>query len=170
MLITPEYRELNRQLHNDMPNYGVSGFRYVEVVRTLSQWGRLSVLDYGAGKCILSKSLGPAYHVTNYDPCIEGIDTPPQPHDIVACTDVMEHVEPDCVDAVLKHIRSLARKTTFFVISVKPAQKTLADGRNAHISLHPFEWWEERIKAAGFDPVEKFDDAEGFHTFGLICH
>jgi hypothetical protein len=45
----------------------------------------------------------------------------------------------------------------------------LADGRNAHISLYPIDWWLEKIRNAGFEVVEKFDDAETFNTFGLIC-
>lgn len=169
MLITPEYRDLNRKLHQDNKSYGVSGVRYTDVVRPLSDWGRLSILDYGAGRCTLSQALGPAYRITDYDPCIEGLDAPPTPHDVVVCTDVMEHVEPDCVDSVLKHIRTLALQKAFFVISVVPAQKVLADGRNAHISLHPFPWWLDRIEAAGFTPLEKYDDAEDCNTFGLIC-
>lgn len=169
MLISNEYRELNRKLHQDMPHYGVSGGRYVDVVRPLAEWGRLSICDFGCGKCMLSKALGPAYRVTNYDPCIEGLDTPPDPHDVVVCTDVMEHVEPDCVDNVLAYIRRLALTKAFFVISVVPAQKVLADGRNAHISMRPFPWWLDRIEAAGFTAIEKYDDADGFNSFGLIC-
>jgi len=169
MLITPEYKELNRQLHQTNPVYGVSGFRYVEGARHLSQWGRLPILDYGCGKAVLSKKLGPAYRVTNYDPCIEGLDTPPEPHDVVFCTDVMEHVEHDCIMPVLRDIRRLTKKVAYFVISTKPAQKTLADGRNAHISLHPADWWIERIKEAGFIVAEVHDDAEDNLTFGAIC-
>lgn len=169
MFITPEYRELNRRLHQDNPAYGISGARYVEVARELSNWGRLSILDYGCGKAILSQHLGPAYRVTNYDPCIEGLDTPPEPHDVVFCTDVMEHVEGEFIMDVLKDVRRLALKVAFFVISVEPAQKTLADGRNAHISLHPRAWWIERIKEAGFEVLNVIDDAEGYMTFGAIC-
>lgn len=169
MLITPEYKELNRQLHHDKPEYGVSGFRYVEVAREISQWGRLPILDYGCGKAVLSKCLGPAYRVTNYDPCIEGLDAPPEPHDVVMCTDVMEHVEPECIMPVLKDIRRLTKRVVFFVISTSPAQKFLADGRNAHISLHPRDWWLDRIREAGFEIVEAHDDDEGYLTFGAIC-
>lgn len=169
MLITPEYRELNRKLHETNPVYGVSGFRYVDAARDISRWGRRAILDYGCGKAVLSEKLGPAYRVTNYDPCIEGLDTPPEPHDVVMCTDVMEHVEPDCVMPVLKDIRRLTLKVAFFVISTQPAQKVLADGRNAHISLHPVSWWVERLKEAGFEIVELIDDEEGHLTFGALC-
>jgi hypothetical protein len=169
MLITPEYKALQKQLHAEAPHYGVSGQRYTEIVREISHWGRLPILDWGAGKCTLAQALGPAYRVTNYDPCIEGLDTPPEPHDVVTCTDVMEHIEPEFIRATLAELRRLTKKCILFVISIQPAQKVLADGRNAHISLYPVETWLDMIRAAGFEIVEKFDDGEGFNTFGLIC-
>jgi 2-polyprenyl-3-methyl-5-hydroxy-6-metoxy-1,4-benzoquinol methylase len=168
MLITPEYRELNRKLHATNPVYGVSGFRYVDAARRLSQWGRLDILDYGCGKAVLAEKLGPAYRVTNYDPCIEGLDTPPEPHDVVMCTDVMEHVEPEFIMPVLKDIRRLTREFAFFVVSTEPAQKVLEDGRNAHISLHPPKWWLERMEEAGFEVLETIDDDGKHLTFGAV--
>lgn len=169
MLITPEYLKLQKQLHAEAPHYGVSGQRYTDIIRGMSDWGRLPILDYGAGKCTLAQALGPAYRVTNYDPCIEGLDTPPEPHDVVACTDVMEHVEPQYIRPMLAELRRLTLKRILFVISVVEAQKTLADGRNAHISIYPREWWLDAMKDAGFTVVNIFDDAEGCNTFGALC-
>lgn len=168
-LITPEYLALQKQLHADFTNYGVSGQRYADIVRPVSEWGRLAILDYGAGKRTLAESLGPAYRVTSYDPCIEGMDTPPEPHPIVACTDVMEHIEPEFVTATLVELRRLTLRRILFVISVVPAQKILADGRNAHISIHPKDWWLDRIGEVDFGMIDVFDDAEGCNTFGAIC-
>lgn len=164
MLITPEYRELNRKLHQDNEHYGTSGQNWRNAVRELSEYGRLSILDWGAGKCTLAKSLGPAYRVTNYDPCIEGLDTPPEPHDLVVCGDVMEHVEPDLLNNVLSEVRRLARKRAFFVIGMKPARKTLADGRNAHLSLHSQEEWGAKLTAAGFEVLEQSNPEEKGHN------
>jgi hypothetical protein len=169
MLITPEYKALQKQLHDSNAKYGTSGANYADIVRQISDWGRLSILDYGAGRCTLSQALGPAFRVTNYDPCIEGLDTPPDPHPIVACTDVLEHIEPDLVDNVLADIRRLTLKRALLVICTRPAVKTLADGRNAHISLHPEEWWMERIKATGFEVTDHFEDKNAA-SFGVICN
>ena len=168
MLITPEYRELNRQLHQTNPEYGISGIRYIEPARHLSKWGRMAILDYGCGKAVLSQVLGPAYKVTNFDPCMEEYNNPPEPHDVVFCTDVMEHVEPECIIPVLKDIRRLTLKVAYFVIATHPAQKFLADGRNAHISLHPKEWWFERLNEVGFRITDHHEDP-GDLTFGAIC-
>lgn len=149
-IITDNYKDLNKQLHASNPEYGTSGARWREYVRNISNWGRSPILDFGCGKCTLSKSLGPAYKVTNYDPCVEGLDTPPEPHDVVVCSDVMEHVEPELVPNVLAEIRRLTKQKAFFVIGLTPAVKFLADGRNAHISLKSQAEWKDWIGAAGF--------------------
>jgi 2-polyprenyl-3-methyl-5-hydroxy-6-metoxy-1,4-benzoquinol methylase len=168
MLITPEYRELNRQLHNDNENYGTSGKHWRNAVRELSEHGRLNILDYGCGKQTLKEALGPAYRVTGYDPCIEGLDTPPEPHDVVVCGDVMEHVEPELVMNVLKEVRRLCKVRGLFVIGMQPAKKTLADGRNAHLSLHTQEEWVEKLTAAGFKVEEQSNPAEKGHNSWFV--
>lgn len=168
MLITPEYLALQKQLHESNETYGTSGARYADIVRQISKWGRLSILDYGCGKQTLAKALGPAYRVTNFDPCIPGLDEPPVPHPTVACTDVLEHIEPELVNNVLAELRRLTMGRALLVINTGPARKVLADGRNAHISMHPAEWWMERIKAAGFEITDHFEDKG--NTFGVICN
>lgn len=168
-MISETYRKLNADLHKSDENYGISGFRYVGLVRELSQWGRKRILDYGCGKAQLARFLGPAYKVTNYDPCIEGLDTPPEPHPIVVCTDVMEHIEPEFVDEVLKDLRRLTQELAFLSICSVPAVKVLADGRNAHLSQHPPQWWKDKLKAAGFEVVGSYDDDGNHNTFGVVC-
>ena len=59
----------------------------------------------------------------------------------------------DKVDAVVDHLGFLARGGLFVVISLVPTAKTLSDGRQAHISLHPAEWWADKL-AAHFRVVE----------------
>lgn len=170
MIITPEYRELNRRLHQDNEHYGTSGHHWRDAVRALSEYGRLSILDFGCGKQTLKASLGPAYRVTGYDPCIEGLDTPPEPHDVVVCGDVMEHVEPDLVMNVLKEIRRLCRVRALFVIGMTPAKKTLADGRNAHLSLHTQAEWVAKLSAAGFEVHEQSNpDEKGHNSWYVVA-
>lgn len=168
-LITEEYRVLNSALHEENEDYGISGHHWRDWARNLSDWGRMTILDYGCGKATLAKSLGPAYRVTNYDPCVPGLDAAPEPHDLVVCGDVMEHVEPECVDSVLSHIRKLAKHKAFFVIGMNPAIKVLADGRNAHLSLHPVKWWHDKLTEHGFT-VERFsEDGDTGHNSWFIC-
>ena len=140
-LITEEYRELNRQLHASRPDYGSYGHRWAEMVSDVAeQNGVTEVLDYGCGKGSLAKTV-PLLKVINYDPAVEGMDDLPEPADMVVCSDVLEHVEPELLDSVLDHIALLTLRVVIFVVSTRPAAKTLADGRNAHLTVQPVEWW-----------------------------
>lgn len=145
MKITPAYLELNRRLH-DQGEYGLSGGQWASTLVELSTVLKTrDVLDYGCGQRTLEKAL--PFPIRNYDPCIPGLDAPPAPADIVACTDVLEHIEPDCLDEVLDDLKRLVRKAGFFVIANRPARKVLEDGRNAHLIQQGFEWWRERLES-----------------------
>lgn len=140
-MISSEYREMNRALHKLHRGFGNRGDRWSKFVKEYE--GR-SVLDYGCGKGTLAKSL--TFPISEYDPAISGKDTEPVPHDVVVCTDVLEHIEPEHLDATLRHIRSLMAMNGFFVIATRPAKKILPDGRNAHLIVKAWPWWEERLR------------------------
>lgn len=156
MLITPEYLAQQKALHAG-GHYGTGGGDKAEAVRQACLWGRRPLLDYGAGQCKLAEALGPAYRVTNYDPCVVGLDTPPEPHYLVVCSDVLEHIEPECLGDVLRDIRRVTMDKALFFISTVPAFKTLPDGRNAHLIVQSKEWWHEQITAAGFHVMRSGD-------------
>ena len=143
MKITPEYLALNRELHA-RGNYGVSGARAAPTVLELADMlGTRDILDYGCGQRLLERTLG--FPIHNYDPCIPGLDSPAQPADLVVCTDVLEHVEPACLDEVLDDLQNLTLKVALLVIANRPAKKTLADGRNAHLIQEGRDWWLARL-------------------------
>lgn len=150
MLITESYIEQNRLLHASGVGYGTSGKLRAPGVRQLSDWGRKRILDYGCGAQTLAERLGPAYQVTAYDPAIEGLDAPPEPHPVVACTDVLEHIEPNCLDAVLADLRRVTQEVGLFVVHLTAAKKFLSDGRNCHLIQKPTDWWHVKIVDAGF--------------------
>lgn len=162
MLITEEYRAQNKQLHDANQHYGVSGHKWRQKVRELASWGRQPILDYGCGKASLAKSLGPAYLVTNYDPAIEGLDTSPVPHPIVVCGDVLEHIEPDCLTAVLADLWRVTMGKALFVIHLGPAKKILPDGRNTHLIQKPPQWWAQTLGRAGFRILETGYDKKDY--------
>jgi len=142
MLISETYRELNKQLHVSRPDYGVSSSKWTDTVLDMAQsYGARSILDYGCGKGRLKEGIGHTITVNEYDPAIPGKDINPMPADIVVCTDVMEHIEPDLLDNVLDHIQRLANKAVFLTVATRPAKKTLPDGRNAHLIQKSLEWW-----------------------------
>lgn len=165
MLISESYRDLNKQLHESNASYGTSGHRYVGIVRQLVEiYQTRDVLDYGCGKRTLESSLG--FPICNYDPCISGLDAIPESHDIVACTDVLEHIEPENLSDVLSDIRRCARKAAFLLVATRPAIKFLADGRNAHLIQQPYEWWRPEIERAGFS-IKQYQPLKG--EFAVIC-
>lgn len=144
------YRELQREM---APSYEGAGANYANRVYLIASQlirlhGDLEILDYGCGKRALEHTMQAQYvQLPRLKWRGYNIDDPePLPADLVTCTDVMEHVEPECVSAVMDHIQSLARRNVFFAIDTRPAVKTLPDGRNAHICLMPREYWEGQIK------------------------
>lgn len=144
-LISDEYRELNRELHARNPHYGVSGVKWAGRVAEIAKWlNASSVLDYGCGKGTLGAAISHLL-VMGYDPAIEGLDAVPDPADLVVCGDVLEHVEPECLDAVLDDLVRCTIKGIFLTVATRPAKKTLADGRNAHLIQQSVEWWLPKI-------------------------
>ena len=147
LLITNEYNDLNRQLHQGA-GWGKGGEQwYTEIKEFLEATQAQTVLDYGCGKGALVAALN-EYISCGYDPAVDSFKEPPfTKFDVVVSTDVLEHIEPDCLEEVLFHIESHTRKGAFLVISLRPACKILPDGRNAHLIQESQEWWEERLNA-----------------------
>lgn len=154
-LISPKYVEMQRILHAAPRGYGGRGEKWAGVVLQVAlKYEATSILDYGCGqgslaRVLRSQDLG-AITVREYDPAIHGKDQLPEFADLVNVTDVLEHIEPERLSVVLAHIRSLARKVVFAVISTKDSNKILADGRNAHVIIKPGPWWKDQLRLAGF--------------------
>lgn len=151
------YRKLQEKLHDDHAGYGTSGRNHASRVfmagaQIVRKFGKCDILDYGCGKETLRLAVEEAFppiegmRILGYDPGRPGFDAEPSKAQVVVCTDVMEHIEPECVDAVLRHICELTEHVAIINVSLVPAVKTLADGRNAHICLKPKEWWISFLK------------------------
>jgi SAM-dependent methyltransferase len=144
MLISDTYRELNEKLHEN-PKYGSRKREaiYSELKALAKATQSETVLDYGCGKGEMGRNWN---KVTSYDPCVKKFSTRPDGRfDLVACCDVLEHVEPECLGEVLHDIFGYAERVVYLVISTRPATKTLADGRNAHLIVKPEDWWHELL-------------------------
>lgn len=147
MLISEGYRELNAELHAREGRYGTSGAKWADKVFNLAgQCEAKTALDYGCGRGTLGTAMRAKwgnlpFDFIEYDPAIPGKETKPERADLVVCGDVLEHIEPDCLYAVLDDIRGIARLAVFLVVATVPAAKHLADGRNAHLIVEPAEWW-----------------------------
>ena len=150
-LISDDYRSLNAKLHETNEEYGNrNNFLARELPTSIAILRKLfsytSALDYGCGKGLIVESLSEklkplGINIQGYDPCVEKFSGPPKPADILLCTDVLEHVEPEKTDEVVKHISSLTNNVCYLIIDLLPAIKQLPDGRNAHINLHTAGWW-----------------------------
>jgi hypothetical protein len=144
-LISSAYAALNAQLHEDNLAFGVGGGKHAETVTELrEEIAATSVLDYGCGKGYLAKAL--PFPIWEYDPAIPEKSASPRPADLVVCTDVLEHVEPDRLPYVLADLQRCIRKLGFFVIHTGPAQKTLPDGRNTHLIQQGRKWWVRKLE------------------------
>jgi 2-polyprenyl-3-methyl-5-hydroxy-6-metoxy-1,4-benzoquinol methylase len=145
MLISEAYRASNAELHAREASYGSHAHKRAPAVRKLVEDnGFRSILDYGCGKGSLGAALA-GIDLREYDPAIPGKDADPDPADLVACFDVLEHIEPEALDDVLEHIHSLTWKMFVFVISTIPSSKTLEDGRNAHLLVKCPTWWRDKL-------------------------
>jgi hypothetical protein len=151
-LISDAYQKLNAELHDNHQEYGGDGrvLTWVPAIIDIAKNHQLhTVLDYGCGKGDLKPALAvraPYLDVREYDPAIPGKAQLPEPAEIVCCLDVMEHIEPEFLEAVLAHIGALTLRCCIMRVALIPAHKTLNDGRNAHLILESPEWWANRIQ------------------------
>lgn len=77
------------------------------------------------------------------------------------CTDVMEHIPPEQVDAVLNTILSSARKV-FFQIACVEDQLGKLIGQPLHLSIHDHKWWRQKLEDMGC--IVRWE-----HDFGSHC-
>lgn len=154
-----EYKDMHKQAEG-MFN-GRSLVKYIDIIKNyLDKHECKSLIDYGCGKGLLyTKDFG---KVTRDDPKLtvplneywgleklalfdpgheEHSKLPMGLYDAVISTDVLEHVPTSDLDWVIREIFSYSQKIAFLNIACMPALKKLADGSNAHISLHsPYDW------------------------------
>lgn len=157
--ISEDYRKANEWLHEQPRGFGGDGGKHVpKALELIKAYNARHLLDYGAGQCklaygIIMAELGKEEKtwLTNYDPARPTLAQKPlYAHDLVFCTDVLEHIEPEYLDAVLADIKRLMNKAGYFVICCQPANKVLPDGRNAHLIIEPPTWWLAKLQGAGF--------------------
>jgi Glycosyltransferase GT-D fold len=138
--------------------FGADGHKHADAVRAYAaKVGADTTLDYGCGEQTLAVALKPFMRVLGYDPAIDGRDAAPKPCDLVVALDVLEHVEPERLDAVLDHIWKCAAKAAFLVISTRPANTILPSGRNAHLIVEDGDWWNGRVLQSGWT-LDKRED------------
>jgi len=167
--ISDDYRVEQQKLHEN-PKYGVASLSFAPIVKSLLRLGNCTSLsDYGAGKQNLKRALGlrqgSKVRYQPYDPAFPEYGQP-QPADLVTCIDVLEHIEPQSLDAVLSEISSISRKLALLTVHTGPAKKVLTDGRNAHLIQECTSWWLGRFEPH-FDIIHVQQVRKGF--FVVAC-
>lgn len=144
--ISPKYAKLNQELHATCNHYGCKSHRHFNrVAAVMSNHQCRSVLDYGCGKGSLVRKFAesaPQVPCQGYDPGHPDYPGPPRQADMVVCTDVLEHIEPECLETVLRELRELSRIGLFLVIALRPdSSKLLPDGTNPHKIVQGLDDW-----------------------------
>jgi hypothetical protein len=149
-----------KRLWGKETKFGISGATYAGRVGLLAgqltrKYGKLTILDYGCGEGTLFKTMPDIVNLETvmYDPCIKGLDKHPEPADIVVCTDVLEHVEPECLNNVLDDLQKLTKIVCFVSVCLTPAEKTYPDGRNTHLTLMERDFWYAKFRSR-FNVIE----------------
>lgn len=160
-MISEEYRALNAGLHAVSARYGTTAEKHAEtILSVIEETGAESVLDYGCGKMTLMPIVRHLVDYRPYDPAIQSVSAMPVSADVVVCTDVMEHVEPEFVDSVIRHIDGLTQKAAVFSISCIPGDRLLPDGSNTHRTVMPPKWWADKLACIGAVEIIHQDAAE----------
>jgi hypothetical protein len=156
-----DYGAIYSQMHRKRKHFtGRSIFSGLPlIVELVKQTQPRRILDYGCGKGIqysehcVHDGWGGLMPVL-YDVGVkEFAQKPTGAFDGLICTDVMEHIDPPDVNAILSDIFSYlpprddgGESFAFFWISCRPAKrKTLPDGRGVHLTVRHGDWWDEVI-------------------------
>lgn len=175
------YIDQCRQHHEQSKTFSGNGClkHWRDIASLAAQINAKSALDYGCGKGNqYSKMLeidgnAPSTFeavlglvVDKFDPAVpqfKDCDLTEQ-RDLVFCTDVMEHIPEEDIDFIASELNRLARKALFVTVATYPAKKHLPNGENAHVTVKPVEWWEER-----FAPVRKRAEETAFQFVMLVA-
>lgn len=175
---SPEYRRELQAAHADhfgaahKGKWGRSGHRHWNPVKAfMDRLGAKWVLDYGSGaesfKVEAERDKSQGYRVEQFDVGTDKIALPKQV-DVCFSSDVLEHVEPEKIDNVMRFLFLIARKGGWHKIALKPANKILPiTKRNAHILLRSPEWWADAFRKAGWSTVTPIETTHKHVTFEL---
>jgi hypothetical protein len=96
------------------------------------------LLDYWCGRASLVKSLkvGHQLKIQCYDPAMPGFSGEAIPMQMVACVDVLQDVEPECLDSVLDDLQRVTGVVGYFSIRIGEEHSKIVQDK---------AWWLDRI-------------------------
>jgi 2-polyprenyl-3-methyl-5-hydroxy-6-metoxy-1,4-benzoquinol methylase len=149
-----------------------TNFNGLSILQHTKQIGRLArlvgaktMLDFGCGRGDAYRSPYKVHHqwgisrsdVTLYDPAFNrGCNLPRGRYDLVVCSDVLEHIPEDEVDAFVQRLFSYAKHAVWASVCCREAKKFFLDGvTNLHVTVRPRGWWLDTLaKHANGTPFE----------------
>jgi len=146
-IISNYMKKQNNIFHKEREDWGKKGKKWSKGIKYIvKKYNYESVVDYGAGKCMLGKNLSDFVEVQSYEPAFESTDIKPTPSDFVVCTHVLEHVEPEFLENVLDNLKYLAKKGLLISVDSGPSGKLLPDGRDSNLIQEDISWWFNKLK------------------------
>ena len=155
-LISKEYKQMIAKIHSKMKwgrEAGRLGGIHATIEKCLAENNLDVVLDYGSGWGGLKSVIDRKYKVIEYEPGIEEKSKLPEPHNFVACIDVLEHVEPELINNVLDDLKRVVSFRGLFTIACIESQRMLPNygdnsfsGKNAHLIVKPNTWWLKELE------------------------
>lgn len=153
--LRPLYREMAR---GGAFFFGLSIVQHAKQIGDLvATTGAKTLLDYGSGRgdafqapFNIHKGWG-VERPTLYDPAFATHDVLPPSgvkFDGVLCSDVLEHIPEDQVDAFVAELFDYSTGFVWASVCCRPAKKSFPDGTNLHVTVKPIDWWRRRFDNA----------------------
>ena len=155
-MISTDYQEMLSLIHSGT-KFGKRSKIPEHLKKFISKQAIRSMIDFGCGKGQLIDVLKhnyPSIDIMGYDPANPKFDLPLKKVDLIFSTDVLEHIEPEHLDATLEEIKEHSTYI-YHLISCAPAKLILPDGRNAHLIQQPPEWWKQKHLAMGYEVIKE---------------
>lgn len=156
--LVPEYRKMAKAGSDNF--HGCSILQHADSIGKMVRLLRVKTyLDFGCGRADAYRSPHKLWHhlgldrknVTLYDPAFGRDDTLPpagRKFDLVVCSDVLEHLPEEEVDAFIDRLFGYARHGVWSSVCCRKAKKFFPDGTNLHVTVKSFGWWFEKFEAA----------------------
>jgi len=139
-------QDQNEKFHIQKEDYGSFGHRWrLGISALIKKYNIKSIIDFGAGKKTLEKSIGHEISIQSYDPAFDSLNPNLIPADLLVCTHVLEHVEPEYLQSTLDYLSSLTNKAFLLVMDNGVSGKILPDGTESNLIQKDMNWWESQI-------------------------
>lgn len=134
---------LYRDMHADGAFHGRGWESHRSLISEFFVPGTRPILDFGCGPLGgLSADLGD--EAIPYDPYLKKFSADPWvllPRGVFSC-DVLEHLTvPMLRDFAERVLTTPTVRRVLLVVSTRAANKVMPNGMNAHLTVHPPDWW-----------------------------